>query len=869
MTDEDVRQNAVTDIYLGQQPFIPRTWLADAVHTHLRDDSCRHVLITADAGMGKSSFMAWLSTRHPVAPRYFIRIDSVAPHASADSVHLLMSIGRQLAALRPRLMANDRLDIQVHQSARRVRPGATVVGMTVDTLFANPFRDTAVLVRQKTGANEGSQIGIRAEKVVDSEWQLSPAQLQQLALFEPAAKLAEQEPHAQIVVLIDGLDEVRAQDGGRGQTVLDWLADCPRLPPNVRVVATCRPDDALLGLYRLRQRVRLREITVDPDHEHVRDDLREYGRQLARDRSLRRALTEHGVSLDNTVRAVARQARGNFLYLVSWARHLRHAISAGRRADVVALSDQRALPTDLEALHELFVRLLRRAAGAAWDTVHRPVLAALTVARGPLRAGHIAILAGHQTPALVEVALADMPQFVTVTGSRFGMFHRSLAEYLTAEQTRALAPEHWIDPTVTNRQAAMELIRAFGADWSRCTDDYALTNVVDHLVTALRGEQSTQDHDWCVTTLRQLLSDSGFIRQKATVVGPVRTVVDFAEAYLAMHRHTASQADQLPLLLAVHTLASTNGAIDGDALQSGLGYRRDFDEFYGRVLDHLGDLEFVTAHVPDSTDPDLQPVSLWAEFAEILASRLRRRNEFDAAENLLERIHTQRGDQSRLLYERGYVHFTQGRVEEALDHLRESAEAAEQAGRDFGRWISTLVHDQIAYFAGRLDAATYADTLVEGLAFFTEEAARGGAHGERWVMNVHGHVLALASLEGDGTTALHEWEILSENEWAMRERPDLLHLWEARAALAQRDYQRCADLHALLLGPDALDATPPETEGIAWLLLDYGRALAGVGHQDEAVKAWRQVLRCADTTAAWPWKPQARALLDSVGANHT
>jgi hypothetical protein len=131
-------------------------------------------------------------------------------------------------------------------------------------------------------------------------------------------------------------------------------------------------------------------------------------------------------------------------------------------------------------------------------------------------------------------------------------------------------------------------------------------------------------------------------------------------------------------------------------------------------------------------------------------------------------------------------------------------------------------------------------------------------------MNVHDRMLTFACLRGDGAAARREWEVLSEEAWTLRERPDLPRLWEARAALAQQDHQRAADLYAEMLGPDALHAPPPEDEGIAWRLLDYGRALAGIGRRDDAVLACRQVERCADTTAAWPWKPRARALLQSL-----
>jgi hypothetical protein len=279
--------------YLSQRPFVTRSWLADAVETHLGDERCRHVLLTADAGMGKSSFMAWLSTRHPVSPRYFIRLDSVSPHASGDSTHFLMSVGHQLAESVPH--TDGPIRVEVHQDSGRISRGGSAVGLRTGKLVPHPFRRTDITVHQKARANAGEQIGIVADVVVDSEWLLSPEQLQQLALFEPARLLAERTPKAQVVVLIDGLDELRVQGRGRARSILDWLTDCPQLPPNVRIVATCRPDDDLLRTYRLRQRSGLREITIDPVHEQVVDDVRDCGRQLIQDDGLKSALAKHGV----------------------------------------------------------------------------------------------------------------------------------------------------------------------------------------------------------------------------------------------------------------------------------------------------------------------------------------------------------------------------------------------------------------------------------------------------------------------------------------------------------------------------------------------------------------------------------------------
>ncbi|HEY0637441.1 MAG TPA: hypothetical protein VGD67_07325 [Pseudonocardiaceae bacterium] len=847
MTDRD----PVVGTYLAQEPFVTRDWLADLVEERLRDPACRHVLITADAGMGKSSFLAWLTTRFPLAPYYFVRLDSLTPHGSADATHLLVSVGRQLAAACPEAMAGQPLRIEVSQRAGRVDAGGSVVGVRAARLVANPFRRTDITVHQHTGRGGGDRVAVEVGELVDSEWLLDIPTLQRLALLDPAAELAARDPAARIVLLLDGLDELRHQPTSPRWTILDWLANCPDLPSNVRVVATSRPDPALLRAYRLRQRARLREVAVVPEHDHVRRDLAGFVARLARDPALRDGLRERGVDLATIAAAAARRANGNFLYLVSWARAVRFAATSGWWDE--RLVGGTVLPEDLAELYALFVTMLHSARADRWEAAHWPVLRVLAVGRAPLTARQVAALAGVPERTAV-LALADMPHVLRATGDRFALFHLSFAEYLQSEAARVTVPEFWIDPAVTNRELAAALVERHGADWA---DDYAVANVVPHLVAALTGEQDAADHAWSARTLAGLLADPAFVARSCAVAGVARTLVGFAEAYLAIRPHDAGAADGLPPVLARHALRDPGDRVDVDSLHAALGYRREFAGFYDALLALLADREVVAAHTPEGADAD----ALWADHAEVRVHRLRTTGRVEEAAALLDAVAGFRGEASRARYERGYLHFLHGRVDEALDALTESVELARLAGNEAGAWMSTLVRDQIALYAGRADVPAYAALLQEALAFFT---ARSGAHGDRWLMNVHNQLLTLGLLTGDAELAERERDILRGDEWTARERPWLVLLWEARAAVAAGDWPLAVERYETILGPDALDGPPPEVEGVAWNLLDYGRALAGVGRRDEAVTAWRQVLRCSDATAAWPWKPRAAALLTAA-----
>lgn len=855
---EALLQSDVLDRYLRERPFIRRRWLAEAVDRHVDDDTCSHVLITAEPGMGKSSLMAWLTTRHDLSPRYFIRLDSLTPFGSGDAAHLLVSLGRQLARLCPEAMPDRPLRIDVTQRSDRVGAGGRAIGVHAKRIVANPFRPTEITVSQAAGDLDGEQIGVEADEIVEDVWRLDPRLLHQLALLDPARTLADTRPKARIVVLIDGLDELRQQPPSPGWNIVDWLVNCPSLPTNVTVVVASRPDPGLLAGYRLRQQGRLREVSIDAASKQVTGDLRDYADQIAEDRALRKALAKRGHSLHDSARAAAGRADGNFLFLASWSRALTHAVSARRWADVTLLADQDRLPASLTDLYDLFVVMLRAASGRRWEQVHLPLLSTVVVARAPLSVAQLSTMAGVPFD-IAERAVHDMLQFLTITADRLRIFHLSLAEYLTAEETRARSPQSWIDAAMSNQQTAAALIAAYGDDWATCPDEYAVGNLVDHLSSALEGDLDPADQRWCVDNLITVLGDESFLTRKIEVVGQTRAVADFATADDALREASPGTAARV---LAGHAVRGADGDLGADVLHSALGYRDVFDEFYGQVLGHLSDLEFVTAHAPADDDADLQPASIWADFAEIAASRHRRNNHFDDAHRLLDQITEVRGDQSRALYERGYLEHLNGRVDQAVDYLDESAEAAEQSGRTVSQWISVVVRDNIRFLADRISGPEFEDSLTAALEVFTEQATTN-PHAERWVMNTHAHRLIKAMVLADGPAAAAAWDHLGTDAWAQRERPHLIEEWRARTALAQGEWATARSGYSRLLGADALDAEPAAVEGTAMKLYEYGLALAGDGDRRAAARAWRQVLRCSDSAGSWAWKARAQARIDS------
>ena len=85
------------------------------------------------------------------------------------------------------------------------------------------------MVDQDGGTVEGELVGLSVGTATLEPRLLELSNLQYLAILDPAAALAAEDPEARIVVLVDALDEIR--HGLSGESILDWLATCPTSRP--------------------------------------------------------------------------------------------------------------------------------------------------------------------------------------------------------------------------------------------------------------------------------------------------------------------------------------------------------------------------------------------------------------------------------------------------------------------------------------------------------------------------------------------------------------------------------------------------------------------------------------------------------------
>jgi hypothetical protein len=519
----DLFSEALVRSYVDEDPrFVERPWLADLIQEKLADPGCRFLLLTGEPGSGKTALMAWLARQHRDWPRYFIRRDSQVPLNSGDARSLLFALGHQLAALRPRVFHPDRLEVVVRQHLGEVAPGGRAVGIKVEDLEVSPFYATALRVEQEAGLVAGELAGISAARLVAEERFLELANLQYLALLEPAALLLREEPDIRLVLVVDALDELRYQAGR--ESALDWLAACPELPANVRFLLTSRPDEPLLELFRRRQGEWLREAAIDADSDELTQDLTRYATSFATEPKVAALLDEEQIAHEDFVGAAVTHAEGNFQYLAALFRGIEHTLAALAHAETGQESEWRAelgrllrleeVPAGLGELYSFFLSLIRDDVAAegvevpgarpgererlpAWEGLYQPVLGVLAVAYEPLTAVQIAPFGAIKAEERwLRGALARLTQFLDHKDGRYRLYHASFPEYLTAAETRESHPDDYLDPTEWHRTIVGSYRRST-TDWNEVpweeVDDYGLLHVAGHLAAlASDGERRSE-----------------------------------------------------------------------------------------------------------------------------------------------------------------------------------------------------------------------------------------------------------------------------------------------------------------------------------------------------------------------------------------
>jgi hypothetical protein len=500
----DLFYEGLLEDYIKKRRFTPRPWLAERITKIIDKNKCRYLLLTAEPGAGKTAFAAWQAQQNSEWLRYFIRRDSQAPLSSGDVRSFLLTLGHQLATLKPALFEPENQTDIVKQRIGTVTPSGNVIGLMVDDLVVSPFYTHPGQVEQDVDKVEGTLIGMVAKRVVSEQRLLEPHNLLYLALLNPAAALAQLEPKTRLVVLVDALDEMRYQ--AQADTLLSNMATWPPLPENLRIVLTSRPDKGLLSVFRQRQAEWLEELEINPGEEEVEKDLRGFVSAFTAEPPIAKALEDHKVKASDFVDGAAKRADGNFQYAAALARAIDAAMNSGASAGLDKLLKLDDVPVGLEPLYAYFIRQVRSMVGKskvelidpqsgeteqqeAWGHLYQPVMGVLAAAQTPLPSERILEFSGLvMETRWLNGALLRLDQFLDPVDGGYRFYHTTLREFLVDPATRQEYDDCYLAPAEWHRKIADALLKACGKDWLRCKDDYALQYTPVHLIGAAGGD---------------------------------------------------------------------------------------------------------------------------------------------------------------------------------------------------------------------------------------------------------------------------------------------------------------------------------------------------------------------------------------------
>lgn len=488
--EADMFDDRVVERLLDVPHHRPRPWLEQRVASLLRDADCRIVLITANPGAGKSVLLAGLAAASPDSLRYFLRWDSIQPRRAGDVHSFLEAVGHQLAARFPELQLDADLVVEVEQSIREVGSTARVVGVRAEEVVASPFHRTAIKVRQTLGSVEGGASGLEVGRLVTDLRAMDWRDVQHLALFGPLRALSSRRSHQDyVLLLIDALDESATGLG-------DWLASCPSLPTNLRIVVAARAGEYLETI-RLKQGGQLRELRIDTGDIEAQADVSGFLSEASQTLDLSGVGNRvHG----QLVAEWAAAAAGNFQYAATLMTALQASARSGDTETMRALSALGAVPPGLRALYSLLITNLRNlyraqavrlddgTNGSAWDDLYAPALGTLAVVRQPVSAVELTVLAGIRArSSRVRDALGDMLHFLDARDGTYRLHHRSFADFLTDPRTERETPGCYLDPAEWHLSAGLAsgraMLEALGD--GRAAAAYGRAHACAHLIRAV------------------------------------------------------------------------------------------------------------------------------------------------------------------------------------------------------------------------------------------------------------------------------------------------------------------------------------------------------------------------------------------------
>jgi hypothetical protein len=410
-----------------REGFVGRRWLFSAVKERLADDARRAMLITGGPGFGKSAFVAEYLHRNPGGRVLAFHCCQAETRETLRAGRFVRNVAAMIASRHPAYEA---------------------------LLDQAPYRD--VLTEQFTTADPASAF----EEGV-------------LAALERCGPPGP----GRWTLVVDALDEAAEAPADGAAGIVELLAGrIQRFPQWLKLVATSRPERDVTDLF-----VNLKPLVIEPhDVANIRD-LRRYIADRLSEQPLAAKVEASRHTAAWAAKKIGDAAGGNFLY----AEQALEALNDGL-LDIDELGTK-TLPPGLTKQYLLFFR--RRFTDAAWAAA-RPLLAVLVAAQEPLGMNDLGAAVGIRAGAPLSRQVAKLGAYVRElagTPPRYVIFHRSLAEWLIAEEERG--GTFGVDVGEGHRLLADGLHAVFKADRFGLSL-YGLAHLATHLAAAASADQA-------------------------------------------------------------------------------------------------------------------------------------------------------------------------------------------------------------------------------------------------------------------------------------------------------------------------------------------------------------------------------------------
>ncbi|TKK70362.1 hypothetical protein FC093_06340 [Ilyomonas limi] len=537
-TTSEIFFEAFIDAYVKDANFVQRPWIENQIETLLNDNACKFVLLTAEPGAGKTAISCALSSGHNNWLRYFIRRDSISALTPGDAQSFFFTIGHQLASRHPDIFDPGQLQIVVTQRVNTLAAGGSVTGITIEDLKVSPFYQTALRVQQEVNLLHGTLSGIEIKNMTAEPRLQTIDVLQYLSLIDPAAALSKLHPDQQIVIIIDGIDEIGERYNT--QNIMDWLELGVELPPNVRFILTSRPIPRL-DILRARHKDALREISIDSKSFQVTADVLTYARKIFRNDAVAKYLAK--ANIDELEKVLVAKSDGNFAYITAFGKSLQQAAASGNDAMAEEVLKMESLPEGLYNLYWYFLQLIKKSINALgalevlkpvnendqfvapWEGVGQRLLSVLTVIQKPVTLDQLMAFSRIRTSRSEALnVFRKFAPFLDEIQAHYQLFHLSVAQWLTSEETKKTNPNDWID-SIECHHRILSYYKSGAQTWNEVdwdkVDDYGLQYTTAHIIRT-----ETDSSDQLIALVKSNLSAAMYRRFKSNV--PFMNIIDLS-----------------------------------------------------------------------------------------------------------------------------------------------------------------------------------------------------------------------------------------------------------------------------------------------------------------------------------------------------